>query len=121
MTLGEDKLRAWSICKSVLLFIAAGICEIGGGWLVWKWRREGWPWFWFIIGSLVLIAYGVIPTWQDEVFGRTYAAYGGFFIILALFWGWAFDGDRPDRWDAIGAAISLVGVSIIMFIPRKRD
>ncbi|KAG6544000.1 hypothetical protein Mapa_014624 [Marchantia paleacea] len=56
---------------------------------------------------------------KDQVFGRTYAAYGGFFIILSLLWGWALDGDRPDKWDVTGAAIALAGVCVVMFMPRK--
>lgn len=110
---------AGGIAVSIALFVAAGVCEIGGGWLVWKWRRDGWHWGFFILGSLILIGYGLIPTLQDQVFGRTYAAYGGFFIILSILWGWALDGDRPDKWDVIGAAIAGVGVALIMFVPRS--
>ena len=29
------------IAKSILLFITAGLCEIGGGYLIWIWLREG--------------------------------------------------------------------------------
>ena len=29
------------ITKSILLFIVAGLCEIGGGYLIWLWLREG--------------------------------------------------------------------------------
>jgi small multidrug resistance family-3 protein len=56
----------------------------------------------------------VVPTLQPTHFGRVYAAYGGFFIVLSLLWGWIFDGNRPDRVDVIGATVSLVGVFIIM-------
>lgn len=112
---------AGGIALSIALFVAAGLCEIGGGWLVWKWRKEGWHWACFVVGSMTLIVYGLIPTLQDQMFGRTYAAYGGFFIILAILWGWALDGDRPDKWDLIGASIALVGVALIMFIPRRGD
>ncbi|HDH33955.1 MAG TPA: hypothetical protein ENG88_00685, partial [Nitrospirae bacterium] len=28
------------IAKSITLFILAGLCEIGGGYLVWIWLRE---------------------------------------------------------------------------------
>jgi small multidrug resistance family-3 protein len=28
------------------------------------------------------------------------------------------DGFRPDRWDVLGAAVSLIGVGIIMYAPR---
>jgi small multidrug resistance family-3 protein len=69
-----------------------------------------------LIGGIVLIAYGVIPTWQTEpAFGRVYAAYGGIFIVLSILWGWKVDGWQPDRYDLLGAGIALVGVAIIMW------
>lgn len=105
--------------KSVLLFIFAGLAEIGGGYFVWLWLREGKPLLWGLGGGIILMLYGVIPTLQVEAsFGRIYAAYGGVFIILSLFWGWGIDGKQPDLYDLIGAAICLVGVSIIMWMPR---
>lgn len=30
-----------SLLSSIGLFILAGLCEIGGGYLVWLWLREG--------------------------------------------------------------------------------
>jgi small multidrug resistance family-3 protein len=62
--------------------------------------------------------YGIIPTFQPVHFGRVYAAYGGFFILLSLLWGWIFDGNQPDRFDLIGAIVSLIGVGVIMYWPR---
>ena len=106
------------IALSVLLFFLAGICEIGGGWLVWQWLRAGRGTLWGLAGGLVLILYGIIPTFQPAHFGRVYATYGGFFILLSLIWGWVFDGNIPDRFDLIGAAISVLGVSVIMYWPR---
>jgi small multidrug resistance family-3 protein len=106
------------ITQSLGLFVLAGLCEIGGGWLVWQWLRESRYWPWGFIGGLVLILYGVIPTFQPAHFGRVYAAYGGVFIVLSLLWGWIFDGNIPDRFDVIGAVVSLVGVCIIMYWPR---
>ena len=59
------------------LFVAAGLAEIGGGWLVWKPVREGAPRWWAACGGLVLAAYGFIPCLQPiDDFGRLYAAYG---------------------------------------------
>jgi small multidrug resistance family-3 protein len=89
------------ITRSLSLFILAGLCEIGGGWLVWQWLRESRPWPWGVIGGSVLILYGIIPTFQPAHFGRVYAAYGWVFIVLSLLWGWIFDGNRPDRFDMI--------------------
>lgn len=105
--------------RSVFLFILAGLCEIGGGWLVWQSLREHKPAWWGVGGGVILILYGIIPTLQTAHFGRIYAVYGGFFIVLSLLWGWYFDGDRPDRLDVIGAAIALVGVCVMMYWPRS--
>ncbi|MGH7148130.1 MAG: YnfA family protein [Nitrospiraceae bacterium] len=100
------------------LFVLAGLCEIGGGYLVWLWFREGRPLGYGIAGAAILILYGIIPTFQPAQFGRVYAAYGGMFIVLSLLWGWAMDGLRPDRFDAMGAALCLVGMAVIMYAPR---
>ena len=48
-------MSAFMIPQSLGLFILAGLCEIGGGWLVWQWLRESRPWPWGVIGGLVLI------------------------------------------------------------------
>lgn len=105
--------------RSLSLFLIAGVCEIGGGWLVWKWFRDGRPAWWGLLGGGFLILYGIIPTLQAAHFGRVYAVYGGFFIVLSLAWGWYFDGNRPDRADVIGAVIALTGVCVMMYWPRK--
>jgi len=99
-------------------FILAGLCEIGRGWLVWRWLREARPWPWGLMGGAILVLYGVIPTFQPAHFGCVYATYGGFFIVLSLLWGWVFDGNKPDHLDLIGGAVSLLGVAIIMYWPR---
>jgi small multidrug resistance family-3 protein len=106
------------VVSSIFLFLVAGLCEIGGGWLVWQWLREGRGLTWGLAGGLVLILYGIIPTFQPAHFGRVYAAYGGFFIVLSLLWGWIFDGTAPDRFDVIGAVVAMAGVCIIMYWPR---
>lgn len=110
--------RASILVVSLALFVVAGLCEIGGGWLMWKAIRESKPVWWALVGGLVLVLYGVIPTLQPSHFGRVYAVYGGFFIFMSLLWGWAFDGNRPDRADTLGAGIALVGVLIMMYWPR---
>jgi len=104
--------------KSIIYFIIAGLCEIGGGYLVWLWLREGKPWWVAFIGAIILVIYGVIPTLQPANFGRVYAAYGGVFIVLSILWGWQVDKIAPDKFDIIGGFVALIGVSIIMYWPR---
>ena len=111
-------MAGFMVAQSVGLFLLAGLCEIAGGWLVWQWLRGGRGFSWGLFGGLILILYGVIPTFQPAQFGRVYATYGGFFIVLSLLWGWVLDGNKPDPFDLIGATVSLVGVAIIMYWPR---
>ena len=100
------------------LFAIAGVAEIGGGYLMWRWLKDGRSIVLGVAGAALLVIYGVVPTLQSSTFGRTYAAYGGVFVVLSLLWGWCVDGNRPDAPDAIGAAICLAGVMVIMYWPR---
>ena len=103
---------------SIIYFLCAGLCEIGGGYLVWLWLREGKSLWYGVLGAIILILYGVIPTFQPAHFGRVYAAYGGVFIVLSILWGWQIDRVAPDMFDLMGACVALIGVAIIMYGPR---
>ena len=107
------------IAKSIFLFVAAGLCEIGGGYLVWLWLREDKSVWYALAGASVLILYGIIPTLQPAHFGRVYAAYGGIFVALSILWGWKIDHITPDRFYLIGGLICLLGVGMIMYWPRS--
>jgi small multidrug resistance family-3 protein len=107
-----------SVTASAALFVLAGLCEIGGGYLVWQWWRQGAPALAGAAGAGLLVLYGIVPTYQPAHFGRAYAAYGGVFIVLALLWGWGVDGMRPDRYDVAGAVLCLAGVGLVMYAPR---
>ncbi|MCP1661120.1 YnfA family protein [Neisseria perflava] len=104
---------------SVFFFILAGLAEIGGGYLIWLYLREGKSPLYFLLGGIVLVVYGIIPTLQPTPnFGRVYAAYGGVFVALSVLWGWLVDGMVPDGYDLAGALICLLGVAVIMYAPR---
>jgi len=108
-----------NILKSLLIFLLAGLCEIGGGYMVWLWLKAEKPLWYGLVGGLILVLYGIVATWQTANFGRVYATYGGIFIVLALVWGWKVDGFKPDKYDILGAAIALIGACIIIYMPRK--
>ena len=112
-------MDAITVTKSIGYFFLAGLCEISGGYLVWLWLREGRPLWYALIGAVILVLYGIIPTFQPAHFGRVYAAYGGDFIVLAILWGWQVDKIVPDKFDLIGGGVALLGVSIIMYWPRS--
>ncbi len=68
-------------------------------------------------GALILLI-GIIPTFQPSHFGRTYAAYGGIFIISSIMWGMIVDKKKPDRFELLGSSIAVVGAVIIFYTPR---
>ena len=107
------------VLRSILLFLAAAVCEIGGAWLVWQGVREHRGLLWIGGGVLALGVYGFVATLQpDAHFGRILAAYGGVFVAGSLAWGMVSDGYRPDRYDVLGALLCLAGVAVIMYAPR---
>lgn len=86
------------------------MAEIAGGWLYWqafrgRFAKEGRPFYKdkkslisVVAGSISLISYGLLPLAQPPpTFGRLYAVYGGFFVLLSYVWGWLVDGDKPDK------------------------
>jgi small multidrug resistance family-3 protein len=84
--------------QSVALFLIAGLFEIGGGYLVWQWWRNGSHWSIGLLGTALLFLYGIVPTYQPAHFGRVYAAYGGWFIVLSILWGGRWIASRRTAW-----------------------
>ncbi len=105
--------------RSIAIFALTALAEIAGCFAFWAWLRLGKSVLWLIPGTLSLIAFAWLLTYiESDAAGRTYAAYGGVYIMASLLWLWAVEGARPDRWDALGAAICLLGAAIILFGPR---
>jgi small multidrug resistance family-3 protein len=86
---------SWNkIAVSLAFFLIAGLCEIGGGYLVWLWLRDGMSWILGVVGGFVLFAYGIVPTFQPSHFHRIYAAYGGIFHSDGFVMGLDFSGHK---------------------------
>ena len=102
--------------RSIGLFIAAALAEIGGAYLVWVGIKEDRGVLFVLLGGAALVLYGVVAALQpSHEFGRVLAAYGGVFIVGSLLWGVVFDDFTPDRADIAGALVCLAGVGIIMY------
>jgi len=106
------------ILKSIPIFILAGFCEIGGGYLIWLWLKDDKPAWFGLLGGIILAMYGVVATFQTQNFARVYATYGGVFIVMSLLWAYKLDDYVPDKYDIIGALVALSGVCIIYYTPR---
>jgi len=105
--------------KTSALYILAAFAEIAGCFAFWLWLRLGKSSLWIAPGmaSLALFAY-LLTQVETIAAGRAYAAYGGVYIGASLFWLWVVEGIRPDKWDAVGASVALLGAAIIIFGPR---
>ena len=105
--------------RAFAIYVAAALAEIGGCFAFWAWLRLGRSVLWLVPGIAALVLFAYLLTRIDSVYaGRAFAAYGGVYIAASLGWLWAVEGARPDRWDAIGAAICILGAGVILFGPR---
>ncbi|WP_231627398.1 YnfA family protein [Thiohalorhabdus denitrificans] len=101
------------------LYLGAALFEIGGCFAFWAWLRLDKSAWWLLPGLVALAAFAYLLTRIDTDFaGRAYAAYGGVYIASSLLWLWGVEGQVPDRWDGIGAAVCLLGAGIILLGPR---
>lgn len=105
--------------RNALVFGTAALAEIAGCFSVWAVMRLSAPGWWLLPGFASLAAFAYLLTLVDaDAAGRTYAAYGGIYIAASLLWLRAVEGFTPDKWDLIGAALSLAGAAVIMLGPR---
>ena len=107
------------ILRTLSLFIATAISEIVGCYLPFLWlRRAGSPWL-LIPAAVSLSAFAWLLSLHPTLgAGRTYAAYGGVYVAVAVLWMWWVEGTKPDQWDLIGAGVAVLGMCIIAFAPR---
>jgi small multidrug resistance family-3 protein len=108
-----------TIYRSIALFLLAGLCEIAGGYMLWIAIKNKQPIWVGLLGATLMAVYGIIATLQPSGFGRTYAAYGGLFVIMSLLGGWKVEKIKPDLYDIIGGVIILIGTIIIFYSPRR--
>ncbi len=104
---------------TAIAFFGAALAEIAGCFAFWAWLRLGKSSWWAAPGILSLCLFAYLLTLPAaEQAGRSYAAYGGVYIVSAVLWLWLVERTTPDRWDIIGALVCLVGATIIFFGPR---
>lgn len=101
---------------SLGLYAAAALAEIAGCFAFWAWWKQGASVWWLVPGmaSLAVFAWVLALTPADAA-GRSYAAYGGVYILASLIWLWAVEGQVPRATDGLGAALALVGAGVILW------
>ena len=108
------------VFKTVGLFIVTARAEIVGCYLPDLGLKDRVSALTLIPAALSLSAFAWLLSLHPGAAGRTYAAYGGVYVSVALVWLWLIDEQKPDRWDLVGVAITLLGMSIIAFAPRLK-
>lgn len=105
--------------KTLLLYICTAVAEIVGCYLPWLWLKQDRPAWLLLPAALSLALFAWLLTLHPTAAGRTYAAYGGMYIVVALLWLRLVDGVALTRWDAAGAALALAGMALIAFQPAR--
>ena len=100
-------------------YLGAALAEIAGCFAFWAWLRLGKPIWWLVPGMASLALFAWLLTLHPAAAGRTYAAYGGMYIAVALIWLRVVDGVALTRWDVTGAVIALVGMAVIALQPTR--
>ena len=99
------------------LFALTAVAEIVGCYLPWLVLKQGRSAWLLVPAALSLAAFAWLLTLHPTAAGRTYAAYGGMYIAVALVWLRVVDGVALTRWDVAGAGVALVGMAIIALQP----
>ena len=106
------------VLRTVALFSLTALVEILGCYLPFLWLRRGQSAWLLLPAALMLAAFAWLLSLHPAAAGRVYAAYGGVYVAVAMAWLWLVDGVTPDRWDIVGAAVTIAGMAIIAFAPR---
>ncbi|NVD97551.1 YnfA family protein [Massilia sp. BJB1822] len=106
-----------SIIKLVPLFFITALAEIVGCYLPWLVLKQGKSMWLLVPASFSLGLFAWLLTLHPSAAGRTYAAYGGAYIGVALLWLRFVDGVQLTRFDFLGAALALVGMVVIALQP----
>lgn len=100
-----------------LLFAVTALAEIIGCYLPWLVLKQGKSLLLLLPAAISLALFAWLLTLHPMAAGRTYAAYGGMYIAVALLWLRFVDGVSLTRWDMSGAAVALLGMAIIALQP----
>jgi small multidrug resistance family-3 protein len=103
------------LLKTLALFVLTAVAEIVGCFLPYLWLKKGHSAWLLVPAAFSLVLFAWLLTLHPAAAGRVYAAYGGVYIAVALIWLWRVDGVALTAWDLTGAAVALLGMSIIVW------
>lgn len=102
------------LLKTLALFVVTALAEILGCWLTYLWLRAGGSAWLLVPAAVSLAVFASLLTLHPTGAARTYTAYGGVYVAVAIGWLWLVEGKTPNRWDIVGGLVALTGMAIII-------
>lgn len=106
------------IARLLGLFGITAIAEIIGCYLPWLVLKQGKSAWLLIPAAISLVIFVWLLTLHPFSAGRTYAAYGGIYVAVAIIWLRVIEGVPWTKWDLVGAAIAIAGMLVIALQPE---
>ena len=97
--------------------MVTAVAEIVGCYLPWLILKQDKSMWLLIPAALSLALFAWLLTLHPTAAGRTYAAYAGVYLGVALIWLRVVEGVMLTRWDIAGALVALAGVTVIVMQP----
>lgn len=101
------------------LFILTALAEVSGSYLVYLVVKQGKSPILLIPAALLIMCFIWLLTLHPGAAGRTYAAYGGVYVAIAIVWMWIIEHKPANMWEMAGVSISLIGMGIIVLAPQQ--
>lgn len=101
------------------VFVAAAAAEIAGCWLVYAVVRLGWQAAFLAPAIAFLLLFAWLLTLVDTGgAGRTFAAYGGVYVLSSLVWLRVVEAVPLTGFDVAGGALILTGSAVLLWAAR---
>jgi small multidrug resistance family-3 protein len=108
------------LLRASALFVLTSVFEIVGCYLPYLWLRKGRSVLLLAPAAASLAAFAWLLTLHPTGGARTYAAYGGVYVSVAVLWLWVIEGQRPTAWDLLGGLVAVIGMAIIVLGHARR-
>lgn len=108
-----------TVLQAFGLFVLTAVAEISGSYLVYLVVKQGKSPILLIPATLSIMLFIWLLTVHPGAAGRTYAAYGGVYVAIAIVWMWIIEHKPANIWEIAGVSISLIGMGIIVLAPQQ--
>jgi small multidrug resistance family-3 protein len=102
-----------TFARTSALFLVTALAEIVGCYLPYLWLRQGGSVWLLVPTTLSLAVFSWLLTLHPTAGGRTYAAYGGVYVSVAIVWLWLVEKQMPTTRDMVGVGLCLMGMAVI--------